>query len=313
MGIETIAALGIGAVGSYMNARSQNKATDANNARQTDLSNKADQYFQNSPSDLEQMIQSLYGQGAETYSGDPNFQIPNISKDLNASTDPILQSLRKGPNTAFLTDQLRGMTETGNPFDTNSIIDALYPVRQRNLNKSVADLQASAPGLGSRFGSAQLNAEQELRRQTLEDTNAADSQLTFAGHESAQNRRLGAAGQLLGVDQQGLQRDQTALQALFSQAGLGMQQAGLGLQAQQLPLEYAKLNFAGKGQQQNLLQMLLGAQGQRQGNNSNLLAILGGLAPAQASGYGGAATDISQLLMLSQLFGKQAAPAAATT
>jgi hypothetical protein len=239
-------------------------------------------------------------------------EIPNVYRDLGLATDPILQSMRGGPNDAAMSTNLLDMLGGGGQYDTSLISSALDPIRQRNLQRSVAELHAAAPGLGSRFGSAVRRGEVDLRRQNLEDTSAIDAQMLFQAHEAAQARRLQAANSLLGMGQLQLGRDQGALGALMQQAGVGINQGQLNLAQGQFGLDRSRLsmdailgagnqNLAAQGQQNQLLQLLLGSQTNRSQQQLQALGLMSGQQVPSAPGYGNMFGDLGQMLLMMQL------------
>lgn len=228
------------------------------------------------------ITQRLGSQGGNSF-------VPDLSF-LTSASDPILQSIRRGPNDAFLGSNLQELGATGNPFDVTQIIDTLTPLRDRSRGDALADLRSGAPGLGARFGSATARGEEDLIAQLQEQNNAIDSQLLFQGHESAQGRRLQALNGLLGLDAQSLDRDRTALDFLLGRAGAETDAGRLGL--------------AGQAQDDSLLNLLLQAQSTRRGQGIQSAGVLAGVSVpgSNFSSAGGAALDFSQLLLLSELF-----------
>lgn len=156
------------------------------------------------------------------------------------------------------------VANSGNPYDTSKMWEAYLPVRQRNLTESISQMRAGTTGLGQRFGGATLTAEKNLRRQAAEDWNAADTTMGMQAYESAQGRQ------------------QTAAQALLNNL----------LQATQL----------GTANQMGLLQLWGNLQNATRGQSLQALGIAAGVPQAQYPQYGQYGMDITQLLMMQQLF-----------
>lgn len=309
-----LAIAGLGMLGSYLSNRSANKnAQAANQAQQkqnTMVQGLTGDYMKGlgGPSQLEQTMLARATQ--DPFAGGMNFampEIPNAYRDIGLATDPILQSMRSGSNDAGISQNLMGLLNTGNPYDTGMISSALQPIRNRNLDAQLAEVFAAAPGLGQRFGSATRRDANELRRMSLEDSTAIDSQMLFQAHESAQARRLAAAGALTQRDQLQLGRDTGALQALLGLGNLGIAQGQNNIGLAGLGLDADKLRLAGRGQQDQMLAALLGSQGTR---NNQILQAMGlnagmNVTPTPIPGYGGMFGDMSQLLLMQQLLGGQ--------
>lgn len=292
--------------GSALEARSKNKAAQAQQD-QSDVINKLLSQFiagQGAPNPYETQ---LTGRAANPFSLDFAMpDLPNVYRDLGVATDPILQSLRAGsPNASALSGNLLDLLNTGDPFDTSIISASLDPLRQRNTARAMATLQAGAPGLGQRFGTAQRASAQELQRQALEDAAAQDSQLLFAGHESAQARRLQAAGQLNAQDQNDIARQNAVLSALIGQANVGLGQGRNQIDLSNLGLESQRLALAGQTEQDQILQTLLGNKNAQNQQILQALGIMGGVPVGAAPGYGSVAGDAGQLLLLYSLLGKK--------
>jgi hypothetical protein len=307
-------AIGASLLGSFLNNRSANKGAKAAQQRAGMIDQQLLGFIGGlggqrpggafAPMGLEQMGMQQYQAGPRMINDNallsqmnlPGMpEIPNVYRDLGLATDPIL-------------DMLGG----GGQYDTSLISSALDPIRQRNLQRSVAELHAAAPGLGSRFGSAVRRGEVDLRRQNLEDTSAIDAQMLFQAHEAAQARRLQAANSLLGMGQLQLGRDQGALGALMQQAGVGINQGQLNLAQGQFGLDRSRLsmdailgagnqNLAAQGQQNQLLQLLLGSQTNRSQQQLQALGLMSGQQVPSAPGYGNMFGDLGQMLLMMQL------------
>lgn len=320
--------------GSFLSNRTANKAADAQNKR-TAMTDTQIQQFMSSIGGTGQRADpnGFFGAGNPTLDqlgmqqyksmgNQPNpadfmkgFQlpgmpeIPNVYRDLGLATDPILQSMRSGPNDSALSSNLLDILGGNSSFDTSIISSALDPIRRRNLGRQAAALHASAPGLGSRFGSAIRRSEVDLRRQHLQDTTAIDAQMAFQAHEAAQARRLQAANELLGLGQLQLGRDTGALSGLLGQAGIGIQQGGLNLQQGQFGLDRSRLSLdafmgtgqlglAQGGQQAQLLQMLMGNQNAQNQQRLQALGLMSGQQVASGPGYGPSFGDMGQLALM---------------
>jgi hypothetical protein len=164
------------------------------------------------------------------------------------------------------------------PQSTAPMFKAWEPIEQRALDQNLSNFWGSTSGLGQRFGSASARETGRVRGEAAENAASRRQEMNFNVWDADQNRKLGAAQ--------------------------GLQTGGLGL---------AQLQLAGRGQQIGGFQSLLGAQGQRQGLDAQLLAIMAGLQPGQQApnALPGAAMDISQLIlllpMLKQLYAGKAA------
>lgn len=217
--------LGLSAFGSFLNSRSQSQR------------NRQLQGLFGQPTGLEQFGLGLLG-----------------AQGWNPGQDGLMQSMRRDPLGQSYNALGAIIEGQGNPFDTTQLFEALGAIDNRNLTRSVAGLGAAQSGIGSRFGTAALNAEARLRQGALQDAAARNAGIAMQSHGDAQARLL----QALGLSQQG------------------------GLAAAQ--------------QQQNLLGMLLQAQGQRQ-------AMLAGQ-PA-GSPFGSFLGDIGTAGLLPNLWGSR--------
>lgn len=325
----TIALIGGGllsGIGSLFGARSANKAANAQNARVAGLdaqtmaflgglggpsSRSQNPLFGGTPGLAQMGLQQYTGQIMNQGAGSnplEGFQLPgptNVYRDFGLATDPILQSMRGGPNDAAMSMNLLDILGGGSSFDSSIVSSALDPIRKRNLRQQAAALNAGASGLGQRFGSAMRRSETELRRSHLEDTAAIDAQMAFAAHEAAQARRLQAAQSLLGMGQLQLGRDTGALTGYGQRAGIGIQEGALGIDRSRLDLDArmgaGNLGLAQQGQSNQLLQLLLGHQTNQNQQYLQGLGMMYGQPVAGAPGYGPAIGDLGQLLLFSQL------------
>lgn len=252
----------LSAAGSGYNAYSQAQNARKTNRRQNALLGEAAGMRTGGPSDVEQQLLQLLGQGNQQ------------SGAFNMGQDALMQMLR-APEGA--TDRsLNAMVETGNPFDTSGLFEALGMVDQRMIDTNANALRAGASGLGQRFGTAGMRAEGTMRREALQDVGARNAQLAMGSHESAQARILQAASQLFGQDQ--------------ARAGWATNLAQLGMQEQ--------------GQDMNILGMLLNAENARRGFNLQTLGMgMGAQTAMPGYTYGNALGDIGQLIMMMQLLG----------
>lgn len=246
--------IALAAGGSLLNFLGQRSQVSAANKRNNQLLKLLQPYIQGlGPGEAERQI-------ANYFSTNP----------FSMGSDPILQSLRTDPASKSVTETLLNLSQNGNPFDTSSMFAALTPVRQRQLNEQIAGLRAGSGSLGQRFGTSTLNAERTLRGNALQDFALQDAQIQQSAFENAQQRRLGAAGQLTNY--------------LAQQAQLGL---------------------AGRGQQINLLQLLGGLESQRMGQGLQAASIFAGVPAPQTASLGAPLTDIGQLLLLTSLLGGQ--------
>lgn len=303
-----IAAMAAQAGGSAYNAQQQGKAANAQNARQNAILNEAAGMRQYGMGDVEKMLLGLYnGQGSGQSNGTTftptQLDLGSILDQggYNMGQDALMQMLRSTPGSNLNRSLDSVLTGQGNPFDTSKMFDALGTVDRRNTNQQVADLHGSAGGLGQRFGSGMMGAETALRQNISSDLNSRNAQIQSGAYESSQNRLLQAAAQMA-------QRDQF-------QAGMAGQVRQGGLDLSQLFMQNNQANNAAGAQaasmnQQNrnfgaqLLQMILGAEQNRNAFNLQTLGLGAGMQYAQPSyGYGNAASDMGQLLMFMQMMG----------
>lgn len=116
---------------------------------------------------------------------------------FNTGQDGQMQMLRSGPGSRTL----QTLSETGAPFDTSKLFQALAPVRDRQLQTGIASLRGGAPGIGQRFGSAQMASERQFAGEHLQNIAAQDAATSFQAHEAAQARRLQASQFGVGAQQ----------------------------------------------------------------------------------------------------------------
>lgn len=235
---------GIAIGSSLLNAWMANKQSSDANRRYNQIYGAALPFMSEGPSSLEEYLSQYMTQNP-------------------LGSDSILQSMRSDPTGSAATQALSGFLGTGNPFDTSKMWEAYMPVRQRNLDQSIAQMRGGMTGLGQRFGSSTLMAEKGLRRQAAEDWNAADTTMGMQAYEAAQGRKMGAA------------------EALLNNL----------LQATQLGTT-SSLGF---------LQLLGNMQNARMGRQLGALQVAGGIPTNQYPQYGGYGMDIAQMLLMQQM------------
>jgi hypothetical protein len=203
MGVDPVtAAMVFSAAGSVVDTVGNVSQNRSAGRRANRIESAAMGQMSNTPSELERLLRSRF----------------------NVGQDGGMQFMRSSPGGAAISE----LSETGSPFDTSEMFDALQPVRGRQLNEGLAALRAGAPGLGQRFGSAMLRNEGQTVLEHLQNIAAQDSQMQFQAHESAQGRRLQASqigfGSELGFLQLMAQLEQNRrsgnLQALGIAAGV---------------------------------------------------------------------------------------------
>jgi hypothetical protein len=145
----------------------------------------------------------------------PSFLENLLRSQFNTGQDGQMQMLRGAGGRA-----LEELAETGAPFDTSQLFEALRPVRQRQLEEGLGVMRAGAPGLGQRFGSAMMRGEELTVLEHLQNIGAMDAGINYQAHEAAQDRRLGAAQVGLGAQQN--------LMQLLMQAEQGRRGTNLG-------------------------------------------------------------------------------------
>lgn len=306
----TLGALGLQGAGMGYNAYQQNKAANRQNQRQDQLLSQAAGMRQGGMSEVERMLLGLTGAG-----GQPGFNPTQLNLDsilsqggYNIGQDALMQQLRATPDSNLNKSLNSILSGGGNPFDTSGMFDALGAVDQRNTNQQVAGLRAGSSGLGARFGSAQLGAETALRQNISSDINARNAGIQQGSYESAQGRMLQAASQLAARDQYATGIANTLRQGGLDLASLFMQNNNAnnatGMQAASMNQNY----------QAQILQMLLGAEQNRNAFNLQTLGLGMGMQPMMPNyGYGNAAADMGQLLMFYQLLNQRPTTGGATS
>lgn len=278
---------------SWANQSQANKQLDQNRAMLMPFLNQG-------PSPYESMMQQLVGQAPKGNVTDVN--VPSAASLLggqgyNTGQDALMQLLRANPQTQ-VDASLEGMMQTGNPFDTSKLFEALNTQDQRQTAQMLGQLQGSAGSLGERFGSSMLGSQNDLLAQLSEQFGTRNAQIAQGSHEAAQSRKLEATSQATGREQFGTQMQQAVAQ-LLTQLGMGEAQLGLQVSGQQMDKD--RLNRQGEMDsfqaQLGALSQLLGASQGRMANNTNLLSLLFGIAPSQQSMMGNSIGDIGQLLM----------------
>ncbi len=357
MGIETAIGLGISGLGSILGGRSQERA--GNNARNDAMQQQAN---------LRQMISPYLGQqgqmgAAESYLQNHLSQFGQVpggpgrqggpyrfnpidaaqvngpdagsifgGSSYNAGQDALMQMLRADPSTkvAGLQENLSGILNTGNPFDTTALMRSLDQSNALGQQDALTQLRGGYGSLGQRFGSAAQHNESDLLRRLTSDASTQRAGIVQGSFEAAQGRRLNAGGLLSGLEGQrgqqmlgaiGLGNQQTGqrldLAQLIQQAGLANQQSTNQtnqFNAQQGLAGYQTNLTAGSNAQQQMLQALglLGGFGQqRQGNINQLLSLIAGqqtpganpAAGATAGAIGDVGNTFALLPYFSQLFG----------
>lgn len=286
---------------------------------------------------ITKFAQGLGSSPASTYSA-TNAQAPgevDINKILtgsgyNTGQDSMLQLMRRqltptqDPSLqAGIARQASGNTA----FDNTDLFKALAPMDQFGIQQQVDALHGQARSLGQLAGGPMQNAEALLRSQMASSIGARNAGIQQQSYESAQQRAMQGLGLQAGQEQAGNQfalgaygaqtgANQGFLQAALQAAGLGAQ---AGMQGQQLGAQTGMFNAGNQnqagqfnaGQQNSMAQFLqqlrlqglgqAGAlQGQQQGQNAQLLQILGGMGQpgVPQSPVPGAIGDASQMLML---------------
>lgn len=302
----TLGAMGLQGLGMGFNAYSQNRASNRLNQRQDDLLQQAAGMRQGGMSEVERMLLGLVGSGGEGSTFNPQqLDLEGLFSQggFNVGQDSLMQQLRATPGSNLNKSLEAVLAGEGNPFDTSGMFDALGAVDQRNTNQQVAGLRSGASGLGQRFGSGMLGAETALRQNISSDVNARNAGIQQGSYESAQGRLLQAAAQLAQRDQ-----FQAGLADQIRQGGLGM--ASLFMQNNnsnnEMAAQAASMNQQNRGFDAGLLQMLLGAQQNRNAFNLQTLGLGAGMQPSSPGyGYGNAASDFGQMMMFLQMLGQQ--------
>lgn len=147
----------IAGVGTGINAYQQHKAAKSANRRSSRMMDTAEAQIQSGPGFLEEILRSQF----------------------NPGQDAGLQALRSTPGGNFI-QQFLG--DGGG----EQLINSLQPVRDRQLRGGLAEIRASSPGLGQRFGSANMANERNLVGDHLQTIAAQDAATRF----EAQGRQL---------------------------------------------------------------------------------------------------------------------------
>ena len=172
----------------------------------------------------------------------PSFLESMLRSQFNTGQDGQMQMMRSMPGASTLNE----LSETGNPFDTSELFEALQPLRGRQLQEGLGALRAGAPGLGQRFGSAMRRNEGQTVLEHLQNISAQDAGIQMQSHEAAQGRRLGAAqiqqGSAQGLMQILMQAENSRRQGNIGLLGtaVGVPQAG-GVQYGQPGMDIAQL------------------------------------------------------------------------
>lgn len=194
LGTATAIGLGLGVLGGYMNARSQNAAARQQNRFNQQMFGQAMGMMQNDPSQLEGMGLNFF----------------------NSGQDGLMQMLRADPRSKV--DQtLQGIAQGNTGFDNSQLFQALGLMDQQALDESVGGLRAGAPGLGQRFGTAMRGAEVDLRADAANQAAVRNAQIGMQSHEAAQARAMQALGLLSGREQFNIE---SMLQGRGQQAGI---------------------------------------------------------------------------------------------
>lgn len=316
MAVGTATALTLGSLalqggGMAYNAYSQNKNANRLNQRQDALLQQAAGMRQNGMGEAERLILGLINSGGQ----DPGSTFSPTQLDLggllnqggfNVGQDALMQQLRATPGSNLNKSLEAVLAGGGNPFDTSELFSALGAVDQRNTNQQVAGLRAGASGLGQRFGSGMLGAETALRQSISGDLNARNAGIQQGSYESAQARLLQAASQLAARDQ-----FQAGLSDQIRRGGLDL--ASLFMQNNNAnnasAAQAASINQQNRGFEAGLLQMLLGAEQNRNAFNLSTLGLGAGMQPQMpAYGYGNAASDFGQMMMFMQMLNQRPQP-----
>lgn len=299
------AAIGLSALGSGYNAYTQDRAARRARRDQQALLGEARRMRQTGPGAAEGLIRQLLGQDAAGgFSFTPEMidlgSLPGM-ESFNTGQDSLMQMLRAGPGA--VDRSLASMVETGNPFDTSPLFDALGVQDRRARDEGLASVYAGASGLGERFGSATARGATDFLTRFTEGLNTRNAGIASGAYEAAQGRRLQAADQITGREQVLAGIAQALQSAGLNMADLGVRATGANNQA---GVAAAGLGQAQQGLRAQLLQMLLGAeQGRNQFNLQTLGLGMGAQSPQPAYTYGSAAGDLGQLLLMMQLMGGQ--------
>lgn len=270
MGLETLAAIGIGSAiagtGSSMFGASQ----DAKNQkkRSSQLTNQANSMMQNTPGGAESALMDF-------------LRTISSNAGINSGQDALMQQLRADPSKqqTYVDDTIRGVATRADPFAAGGSYENLDRLNQLDTRRQVAGLRGSASSVGGRFGSNAATAESTLREGLATQQGAQRATLA----EQFQNLRLQAAA--LGNARESSARD-ARIQAATASGQLGLGQIGA------------------------LLQALMGAGGLEQGRRNTNAQLFGASAgiPQAASPWGAVGsglTDIGSLLAVIGSMGKK--------
>jgi hypothetical protein len=117
----------------------------------------------------------------------PGFLESLLRSQFNVGQDGGMQMLRAVPGTTL---------------DPTEFFESLAPIRQRQHQTSLAELQATSPGLGQRFGSAMMREGADLTERHLQNISAQDAATSLQIGQGNQNAVLSLL-QLLGQLEQG--------------------------------------------------------------------------------------------------------------
>lgn len=298
------AAIALSAIGSGYNAYTQDRAARRARRDQQGILDEARRMRQSGPGASEDLIRQLLGQSASGASFVPQMidfgSLPGMSA-FNTGQDSLMQMLRAGPGA--VDKSLASMVETGNPFDTSPLFDALGVQDRRARDEGLASVYAGASGLGERFGTATARGATDFLTRFTEGLNTRNAGIASGAYEAAQGRRLQAAGQITGREQVLAGIAQALQSAGLNMADLGLRATGANNQA---GIAAAGLNQSQQGLRAQLLQLLLGAEQGRNQFNLQTLGLGAGMQPVMPGyGYGNAAGDLGQLLLMMQLMGGQ--------
>lgn len=177
------------------------------------------------------------------------------TQGYNAGQDGLLQMMQRdigAPRDQFLGNQLQQLGMGNSQFDNSSLFAAMAPMDQRLIDEQVGDLYGKKQSFGDKFGSATRKQETDLRSRFAENIAARNAGIQQQSFESAQNRRMGALGQIGNQEQffgqMPFQNAQLQLQAAQAAGNLGQGSNQLNLQAQlanqQTQLQASQANAA---------------------------------------------------------------------
>jgi hypothetical protein len=217
------------------------------------------------------------------------------TQGVNAGQDALMQMMNKdigAPRNDFLGGQLQQLGMGDSQFDNSNLFAAMAPLDQRVIDEQVSQLQGGKGSFGQKFGSQTRKQETDLRSQFAQNITARNAGIQQQSFEAAQGRRMGALGQLGGLEQfygqMPFQNAALQLQAAQGAGQLGQGSAGLNLQAQlanqQAGLQTGLQNAAfqqqtgqfnaGNSLQAQLAQAQLGLQAGQTNANSQLQLAL---------------------------------------